>query len=82
MNIKAVRLVTLDTTLIAIHRPFVSVHSRWRIIVLDRPELEQAVCDCYAVVKKEYDRLLEDIPQSEFSNSPVDPSTGNNFKNT
>jgi CRP-like cAMP-binding protein len=26
--------------------------------VLDRPRLEQAACECYAVVKKEFDRLL------------------------
>jgi hypothetical protein len=26
--------------------------------VLDRAGLEQRTCECYAVVKKEYDRLL------------------------
>jgi hypothetical protein len=26
--------------------------------VLDRPALEQRSCECYAVVRKEYDRLL------------------------
>jgi Mn-dependent DtxR family transcriptional regulator len=31
---------------------------RGHIGVLDRPELEAEVCDCYAVVKREYDRLL------------------------
>jgi CRP-like cAMP-binding protein len=38
--------------------------SYWRghIKVLDRPRLEQEVCECYAVVKKEFDRLLSDIP--------------------
>lgn len=35
-------------------------YSRGRITVLDRPRLEQRVCECYAVVKKEYDRLLPD----------------------
>lgn len=33
-------------------------YSRGRITVLDRPRLEARVCECYAVVKKEYDRLL------------------------
>jgi CRP-like cAMP-binding protein len=33
-------------------------YSRGRITVLDRPGLETQVCECYAVVKKEYDRLL------------------------
>jgi len=33
-------------------------YSRGHITVLDRSKLEQRVCECYAVVKKEYDRLL------------------------
>src|SRR5687767_5540321 len=33
-------------------------YSRGRITVLDRPQLEARVCECYAVVKQEYDRLL------------------------
>jgi CRP-like cAMP-binding protein len=35
-------------------------YSRGRISVLNRPGLEQRSCECYAVVKKEYDRLLPD----------------------
>ncbi|MGB5245194.1 MAG: Crp/Fnr family transcriptional regulator, partial [Woeseia sp.] len=37
-------------------------YSRGHIKVLDRIKLEQQVCECYAVVKKEFDRLLSDIP--------------------
>jgi CRP-like cAMP-binding protein len=33
-------------------------YSRGRITVLDRPGLEARVCECYLVVKKEFDRLL------------------------
>jgi len=33
-------------------------YSRGHIIILDRAGLEQRVCECYAVVKKEFDRLL------------------------
>jgi CRP-like cAMP-binding protein len=33
-------------------------YSRGKITVLDREHLEARVCECYAVVKKEYDRLL------------------------
>ena len=33
-------------------------YSRGRITVLDRKGLEARTCECYAVVKKEYDRLL------------------------
>jgi len=33
-------------------------YARGRILILDRPGLEAAVCECYKVVKDEYDRLL------------------------
>ena len=33
-------------------------YSRGRITVLDRSALEARVCECYAVVKKETDRLF------------------------
>lgn len=36
-------------------------YSRGRINVLDRPALEKRTCECYAVVKREYDRLLPDV---------------------
>ena len=36
-------------------------YARGHITVLDRPGLEQRTCECYAVVKKEYDRLLPDL---------------------
>ena len=35
-------------------------YARGRILILDRPGLEARTCECYAVVKKEYDRLLPD----------------------
>jgi len=35
-------------------------YSRGRIDVLDRPGLEAQVCECYAVVRQEVDRLLSD----------------------
>lgn len=34
-------------------------YHRGQITVLDRPGLERQVCECYAVVKREYDRLLQ-----------------------
>lgn len=36
-------------------------YARGRIQVLDREGLESRTCECYAVVKKEYDRLLPRI---------------------
>jgi CRP-like cAMP-binding protein len=35
-------------------------YSRGHITVLNRPKLEKQVCECYAVVKREVDRLLPD----------------------
>lgn len=36
-------------------------YSRGHITVLDRPKLEQLCCECYAVVKRESDRLLRHV---------------------
>lgn len=36
-------------------------YSHGTIEVLDRPGLECRVCECYAVVKREFDRLLPDL---------------------
>lgn len=40
-------------------------YKRGRIDVIDRPQLEKTVCECYAVVKAEFDRLLKDIPRED-----------------
>ena len=37
-------------------------YSRGHIQVTNRAGLERETCECYAVVKKEFDRLLSDIP--------------------
>jgi CRP-like cAMP-binding protein len=39
-------------------------YRRGHISVLDRPGLERRTCECYAVVKREYDRLLPDLTAS------------------
>jgi len=41
-----------------LHKLGIIRYARGRITVLDRPRLEQRCCECYAVVKKETDRLL------------------------
>jgi CRP-like cAMP-binding protein len=38
-------------------------YSRGHIVVLDRPGIEARTCECYAVVKREADRLLPDRPE-------------------
>lgn len=37
-------------------------YSRGHIDVIARPKLEKAACECYGVVKLEFDRLLNDAP--------------------
>ena len=55
---------------LAVHRPAVTVaarplqatgaieYRRGRIVVLDRERLEEASCECYALVRGHYRRLL------------------------
>jgi hypothetical protein len=38
-------------------------YSRGHINVIDRPGLEERCCECYGVVKREYDRLLPGLLQ-------------------
>ncbi len=52
-------------------------YSRGHISVLDRPRLEKAVCECYGVVKKEFDRLLSDFPVEAVRWSSNGASNGN-----
>ena len=46
-----------------LQRQGVIEYSRGHITVLDRQKLEQLSCECYAVVKRETDRLLPYLPQ-------------------
>ena len=66
-NMLGVRREGVTAAAGALQRAGLIRYSRGRIVVLDRPGLEGAVCECYAVVKREFDRLLADIP-------PGDPS--------
>lgn len=43
-------------------------YSRGHITVTDRPGLEQRVCECYSVVRSEYDRLFQLAPTIESRN--------------
>jgi CRP-like cAMP-binding protein len=46
-------------------------YRRGHITVLDRAGLERHVCECYAVVKKEFGRLLSDVRQRQPAQSSV-----------
>jgi CRP-like cAMP-binding protein len=43
-----------------LHKAGLIRYQRGHITILDRAGLERRTCECYAVVKKEYDRLLPD----------------------
>lgn len=45
-------------------------YARGRIEVLDRPGLESRVCECYGLVKQEYERLLPPPPPRGMSPRP------------
>ena len=57
-NMLGVRREGVTEGALKLQRAGLISYSRGRITVLDRPELEKRSCECYAVVKKEYDRLL------------------------
>jgi len=48
-----------------LQRQGVIEYHRGHITVLDRPKLEKLCCECYAVVKKETDRLLNYVPSRQ-----------------
>jgi CRP-like cAMP-binding protein len=60
-NMLGVRREGVTEAALKLQRAEIIRYSRGRISVLDRTGLEQRSCECYAVVRKEYDRLLPDI---------------------
>jgi CRP-like cAMP-binding protein len=57
-NMLGVRREGVTEAALKLQRAGLIRYTRGRISVLDRVGLEQRTCECYAVVKKEYDRLL------------------------
>ena len=57
-NMLGVRREGVTESAIKLQKAGLIQYARGRITVLDRPGLEGRSCECYAVVKKEYDRLL------------------------
>ena len=57
-NMLGVRRQGVVETAGRLHRAGLIDYQRGRIRILNRPGLEARVCECYAVVKHEYDRLL------------------------
>jgi CRP-like cAMP-binding protein len=61
-NMLGVRREGVTEAALSLQSAGVISYARGHIKVLDRPALEQRTCECYAVVKKEYDRLLPIVP--------------------
>lgn len=57
-NMLGVRREGVTEAALKLQRLGLISYARGHIKVLDRPALEARVCECYSVVKKEYDRLL------------------------
>jgi CRP-like cAMP-binding protein len=57
-NMLGVRREGVTEAALKLQRLGIIEYARGHIKVLDRPALESRCCECYAVVKQEYDRLL------------------------
>jgi CRP-like cAMP-binding protein len=57
-NMLGVRREGVTEAALKLQKSGLITYSRGRITVLDRAGLEKSTCECYSVVKKEYDRLL------------------------
>ncbi|EER62309.1 transcriptional regulator, Crp/Fnr family [Acidovorax delafieldii 2AN] len=57
-NMLGVRREGVTEAALKLQRAGLISYARGRIDVLDRPGLEGRTCECYGVVKREYDRLL------------------------
>lgn len=61
-NMLGVRREGVTEAALSLQRAGLIRYARGHIEVLDRPALERRTCECYAVVRKEYDRLLPARP--------------------
>ena len=57
-NLLGVRRESITQTASLLQKDGLIICKRGHITVIDRPKLEERVCECYAMVKQEYDRLL------------------------
>jgi hypothetical protein len=57
-NMLGVRRESITEAVHKLHIAGIIVTSRGHITVLDRAALEKITCECYAMIRKEYDRLL------------------------
>jgi CRP-like cAMP-binding protein len=66
-----VRRATVTEGMRALHATGAVDYVRGRVVVCDRAALESAACECYAVIVREFDRLLGDAPVGGTPRSPL-----------
>lgn len=64
-NLLGVRRESVTQALGQLQKDGLVTSTRGHITVVDRPKLEKRVCECYSVVKEEYDRLLPSVRGSK-----------------
>lgn len=57
-NVLGVRRESVSLAAAALRDQGLIKYSRGKITLLDRPGMERTVCECYAVVKDQYDRVM------------------------
>ncbi len=67
-----VRRESVTHAALALQKAGLIRYTRGHISVLDRTGLERRSCECYEVIKKEYDGVLEDKPAALFHAMPPD----------
>ncbi len=73
-NLLGVRRESVTTAALKLQEAGVIHYCRGHITVLNRKLLEHRSCECYAMVKKEQDRLMPDMPKyNDVNNSRTKP---------
>jgi CRP-like cAMP-binding protein len=63
-NMLGVRREGVTEAALSLQKAGLIRYARGHITVLDRAGIEDRTCECYAVVRREYDRLLPDLVAS------------------
>lgn len=74
-NLLGVRRESITASAYRLQVQGVIQYHRGHITVLDRPRLEQLSCECYAVVKRETDRLVTTMPANRLT-AQAETTTG------
>lgn len=71
-NMLGVRRAGVTQAALALQKAGLIRYARGHISVVDRPELERRSCECYAVIQKEYDSMLQSMPAEQVHALPSD----------